>query len=435
MKKRILLPIFLLALLVRLAYGWSSLQAPETALANDSYIYLKLAAELLHGQFPSLFRTPGYPLFLLLTGSFPHGQHLAALLIQLLLDSLTAVLVALIAWRLWTHQLGALLAGALYALSPVAAVLSGFILSETLSVFLVSAAFWLSLGAPARRNTWLQALAWIGATLTRPFCLLLPLITVCFLLLRFWRTGTDWKQRCYSQLAVLLIYACGIGAWIGWNYERAGMAVLSTNPPVSFYIYEIPALRLLEQCGPLGYLKLALLQPKEFDRLGLEQQRGYARELYHYLSPAPQDLWFTMDDPASIRRLSANARQQAQGRLGSLVFIHLTGALQTLRPKWSSASWMTRLLELLRLLPLPLAALVLAWKRQWWLLALFSGWTLYVVLAPGPCAFWRFRSLIEPLISLALAGAFSLLRNTVQVSVQERAWRNYLQMPAPEPGC
>lgn len=434
MKKQTLLLIFLLALCVRVAYSWTSLQAPETALANDSHIYLKLAADLSHGHFPSLFRTPGYPLFLLLTGSLPNGQHLTALLVQLLLDSLTAVLVALIAWRLWTHQLGALLAGVLYALSPVAAVMTGFILSETLSVFLVIVAFWLGLGEPSRRSTGWQALAWIAATLTRPFCLLLPLIAVFFLVLRFWRTGTDWKARCYSQVAVLLIYACSIGAWIGFNYERAGMAVLSTNPPVSFYIYEIPALRILEQVGPGEYLKLALTQPKEFDRLGLELQRGYARELYNFVTPAPEDLWFTMDDPASIRRLSADANRQTQGRLTELAFIHFAGALQTLRPKWSSASWATRLLELFRLLLLPCAALVLAWKRQWWLLALFSVWTLYVVLAPGPCAFWRFRSLIEPLISLSLAGAFCLLRNTVQVSVQERAWRSYLQMPTPEPG-
>jgi hypothetical protein len=417
--KRNALVIFLLSLFVRLAYGWSSLNFPANALGNDSHGYLKLAAELAQGRFSSLFRTPGYPLFLLLTGGFPNTSLTITLLVQMLLDSLTAVLLAAIAWRLWRNQLGALLTGLIYALCPVAAVMSASILSETLSVFLIVAAFWLGLSQVSRFSTTLQVICWTGATLTRPFCVLLPLIVVFFLLLRAWQTDTEWSRRWKSQVAVLLLYACCISTWIGWNYYRAGLAVLCTNPDVSFYIYEIPALRLVEQLSWPGYLRLALGQPKEFDRLGLEHQKAYARELFPAANPVPQDLWFTMDDPASIRRIRADAALQARGRLLDLIGIHLTGALQTMRPKWASAGLPTRFLELLRLLLLPLAALVLCWKRQWWLLALFGVWTLYVVLAPGPCAFWRFRSLIEPVISLVLASAGMLLPTGVPLRKTE----------------
>ena len=78
--KRNALVIFSLSLVVRLAYGWPSLNFPENALGNDSYGYLRLAEELTHGRFPSLFRTPGYPLFLMLTGGFPNTNLIAPLL-------------------------------------------------------------------------------------------------------------------------------------------------------------------------------------------------------------------------------------------------------------------------------------------------------------------------------------------------------------------
>jgi hypothetical protein len=428
MNKRNALVIFLLSFVVRLAYGWPSLKAPETALANDSYGYLQLAGELAHGRFPSLFRTPGYPLFLLLTGG---GSVRAALVAQMLLDSLTAVLVAALAWRLWREQRRALLAGLLYALCPVAAALSGLILSETLSVFLVMTALWLGLAPPTRGNTAGQLICWVSATMTRPFCALLPLIASLFLLLWF---GSEWRNRWKSQAVILTLYACCLGAWIGWNYHRSGLALLCTNPPVSFYIYEIPALRIVDQLGWPGYARAALLEPKEYDRLGLEYQQAYARELFPTLQPAPRNLWFTMDDPAQIRRLRAHAAEQAQGRLLDLIGIHVTGALQALRPKWASANLLTRLLELLRLLPLPFAALVLIGKRQWLLLAFFSVWTLYVVLAPGPVAFWRFRSLVEPFICLVLASALVLLRAGAPLAETEKSsFPEAPQAPAREP--
>jgi hypothetical protein len=431
MNKRATLGIFLLSFIVRLAYGWQSVMVPETAITNDTHIYRKLAEELTHGRFPSLFRTPGYPLFLLLTGGFPDGNLSVPLLTQLLLDSLTTVLVAAIAWRLWRDQSRALLAGLLYAICPVAAVMSGLILSETLSVFLVIAACWLALAQPSRLGTALQACCWVLATLTRPSCVLLPFIAVFFLLLWFRQTDSHWSLQWKSQVAVVLLYVGGIGAWMGWNYQRSGMAVLCTNPAVSFYIYEIPALRTLDQLGWPGYLRAALLQPKEFDRLGLEHQKAYAQELFPTANPAPQDLWFTMDDPATIRRLRADAGFHARGRMLDLIGIHLTGAFQAMRPKWASANWPTRLLDLLRLLPLPFAIVVLLRKRQWWLLALFSVWTLYAVLPPGPVAFWRFRSLVEPLICLVLASAVMLLRPGQQPAQTETVRRDFASLQTP----
>lgn len=409
MKKKIAIGVFLVCFAIRLIYGWRSLMIPEFALSNDGYGYLSLAAELTHGRFPSLFRTPGYPLFLVLTGGFPGASLAPTLLSQMILDSLTAVILALIAWRLWGNQRVSLLTGLLYSISTVAAKLSGMIMSETLSVFLLAVAFLLALSRPSRINTTAQALCWVGLTMARPFCLLIPLVISAFVLLWFRREGGDWSRRWKSQAVILTFYVVCIAAWIGWNYHRSGMAILCTNPDVAFYIHEIPSVRMIDQLSWAGYLRAALLQPREYDRLSLEHQKDYAREKIPDANPPLKDLWLTQDDPASIRRIRADAAVETRGRLADLIFIHLTGALVTMRPRWASATLPTTLLDVLRISLIPIAVIALIRNRRYWILTLFCVWMLYVVLPPGPCGTWRYRSVAEPIISLTLAFGLTLI--------------------------
>ena len=403
MNRRIALGVFLMTLVVRLAFGWHSLLSPENALANDTTIYRHLAETLVHFQFPSLFRTPGYPFFLVLTGGFPHSQVIVTLLAQMLLDSLTAVLLAAIAWRLFQHSSAALGAGWLYAFCPINATLSASVVSETLSIFLVVAAFYLALCHASRLSLVAQTVCWTWATMTRPSGVLLPLIVYFFLLIQSRQSVKKWK----GHAAVLVGYFFFVGLWVGFNYVRSGMPVLCTNPPVSFYIYEVPAMRIAEQFSWPSYLRMAVFNPKEYDRLIEVYEKEFIEENFAGAQPMPKDLWFTMDDAPTIRRLSAAAAVRTQGRLSTLIGIHLIGALQTIRPKWNSSGTASRLLDLLRLSLLMIATLMLVWKRQWWLLAFFGVWTLYALLLPGPVGSWRFRSLAEPVFSLGIAGALT----------------------------
>jgi len=114
-----------------------------------------------------------------------------------------------------------------------------------------------------------------------------------------------------------------------------------------------------------------------------------------------------MDDAPTIRRLSDAATVRTQGRLSTMIGIHLIGALQTIRPKWNSSGPVSRLLDMLRLSLLLIATLMLVWKRQWWLLAFFGAWTLYALILPGPVGSWRFRSLADPVFSLGIAAALT----------------------------
>jgi hypothetical protein len=402
MNKRILFATFLLATVVRLAACWKPLLHPEAASNPDAIGYHELAAALLQGRFPSLFRTPGYPLFLVLTGASSGNRVVFALLAQMLLDGLTAVMLAAMARRLFERDAAALWAGLLYACCPVMVALCGYIANETLAIFLVTAALFLLLHQRAGWSVVVQAVLWFAATMVRPSYALLPLVASVFFLLQP-RFAVALKR----QVVMLSLYALLTGAWIGFNYVRAGVPTLSSNPDVSFYIYDLPALRMAERISLRSYIRMALLAPPEFDRQLELYQIAYAREEQVGVESAAQDLWFTKDDPALFQQFRAEAIRKVEGRWHILLGIHLTGVLQSLRPKWNSVGWPFRLLDALRVLALPLAVLVLLWRRQWWFVAFFVIWAGYALLPPGPVGAWRFRGLIEPFISWTLAAALT----------------------------
>ncbi|HEX4945523.1 MAG TPA: hypothetical protein VFZ34_02515 [Blastocatellia bacterium] len=398
MKKHIVIVTAVLAATVRVAAGWKSLLNPQEAWCPDAAGYHELAAALLQGRFPSLFRTPGYPLYLALTGATDSNHIVIALLGQVLLDTLTAVLLTAIAWQLWQSEPVALLTGVFYALCPVMAGVCQFIVTESVAIFLVIAAIYLMLHWRTAWSWIAQALLWYAATMVRPSYALLPVVASVFFLWQA-RFAVTWKR----QVCVLGLYALLTGAWIGFNYARAGVAVLSSNPDVSFYIYDTAAVRMAQRVSMPGYIRMALLNPPEFDRQLELYQLSYACEEQTTVRSSARDLWFSKDDPALVRALRAEAVQRLQGQLPLLAGIHVTGVVQSLRPKWNSAGWFFRLLDGARMLLLPMAVLVLLWQRQWWFLTFFAVWSAYALLPPGPVGAWRFRALIEPFISLTLA--------------------------------
>ncbi len=321
----------------------------------------------------------------------------------MLLDALTAVLLVALAQRLWQSETATLLAGLFYAFCPVMALLCGSIANEVPAVFLVVAALFLSLRYRSGWSVLAQAVLWFAATMVRPSYALLPRLASVFFLLQ-----PHLVVSLRRQAVMLSVYAALTGGWVGFNYARAGMAVLSSNPDVSFYIYDTAALRLAERISLRGYIRMALVNPPEFDRQLGVYQIAYASEEQTAWRSSAQDLWPTKDDPALVRALRAEAVEKTKGRLPLLTGIHLTGALQALRPMWNSVGWFFRALDGLRMLLLPLAVLMFLWQRKWWWLAFFAVWSAYALLPPGPVGAWRFRSLLEPFISLTLASALRL---------------------------
>lgn len=397
--------LFALALCVRLAFAWPGLLDASRTQDIDTLVYRQLAESLTRGDFPSLFRTPGYPLFLVFTGGFPGYSVVPTILVQIVLDSITCLLVFGAVRRLGGNLRWAWFAGILYAFSPVAGTMSAMMLSETLSVFLTALAIRLAFREPTPGNVVLEAGCWFLATMTRPFNLLVPIW------LSPWRIWLDkehpgeWRRRG----VVLAAYGLAMIGWVGCNQVRSGMPVVCSNPQVSYYIYEIPALELVERLGWSGYLRLALLHPAEFDAALIAGQQRFASQLFAGVVDPPADLWGTMDSPEWIRRISKEAAQRSAGKTSTLVGIHACGVAQALRPKWTSASWVVRLLEVARLGLCFLGVVQLARRREWWLLSLAVVWLGYSTVLAGPAAYWRFRAFAEPIIAIVAGYAISFV--------------------------
>lgn len=150
----------------------------------DSHVYGELARNVMehhtygfsnaeHGVTPSLFRLPGYPLFLALCFRvFGMENYTAVMLVQALIDLWTCLLVAGLAGRIFGKQAGK---AALWmaALCPFTANYVAVPLTEAPTIFCIALAFYALLRwklAEAGINRWLFAIAFAlaYAILLRP---------------------------------------------------------------------------------------------------------------------------------------------------------------------------------------------------------------------------------------------------------------------------
>ena len=175
---RLLAALLVVALAVRLAWGWAQGADVDDRLP-DQHEYLELGRSLLRGEglrfFDArfqdhnvAFRTPGYPLFVAACG----GNARVVRTAQAALDTLTVLGVYLLARR-WMGERPALVAVLFTALNPFLVYFSGLILTETLFTFLL---VW-GMALLARRKNFL----WGGLLLAlsvsvRPAAVALPVI-------------------------------------------------------------------------------------------------------------------------------------------------------------------------------------------------------------------------------------------------------------------
>lgn len=128
--------------------------------AGDALVYGDLAQNLLHhhtfglteGQIrPTLIRLPGYPIFLAACfRMFGDARYVAVLWVQVAVDLLGCGLLAVLATRLWNRRAGLPVLW-LAVLCPFTASYTAVPITETLSLFCVTAAFF-------SLERWLQAL-------------------------------------------------------------------------------------------------------------------------------------------------------------------------------------------------------------------------------------------------------------------------------------
>jgi len=220
-----------------LAAAW---QAPGRLLEPDSMDYLRLSDSLAgSAQFnqhdrPEVFRTPGYPAFLLLSIPFGPSWCRANALLQIAIDLALVYLTYLLGWMLVDQRTG-LLAAAFQAVSAVAAVSSVRVLSDGLFAFLLTLAVLLAVHHLKTGRWW--SLLWAAGVLgvscyVRPVGLAFGAVLAVVLLFR------PKRFRRVVVLAGILVVL--IVPWIIRNGLRADYWGFSSFVSESMYAFSAP---------------------------------------------------------------------------------------------------------------------------------------------------------------------------------------------------
>ena len=236
-RKRALLLILILALAVRgllLVGTWRS----QNAIVGDSHSYLDPAASLASEMtfrslgMPEIFRTPGYPLFLVfcwVTGPFDFG---IAQIVQVMLSVATVYLTYRLAKQI-VEPAAALWAAGLQSLSVVSIAVCTAIVTECLYAFLFLTAFYLLVKHLRGEGTWYvagAALLAAAGTYVRPAGIIWLPVVGCVLLCR--------PGRMRNAGTFVMVFALAVAPWYLRNTVETGYRGFSTVSDFSWLFYE-----------------------------------------------------------------------------------------------------------------------------------------------------------------------------------------------------
>lgn len=250
--RRTLATLFLAALALRLLVFGYIAHEPRKFYTYDSDGYDRRAMNLLrYGEFaseetsprtPDLDRTPIYPLYLGTVFGLVGHQPWAAVLLQLVLGSLTPAFIYLLARELLLPHRAGFVAGLLVALDPVSAMGANRILTETLFTLLLVAGVWLvarhwrTLGP---RWGVAAAVVLALAALTRPISQFLPIALLPLYAFAARRAG--WRAVLGAAALFLAISLPLTYSWAVRNYAATGLFTLSTISDTNLIYYRARA--------------------------------------------------------------------------------------------------------------------------------------------------------------------------------------------------
>jgi hypothetical protein len=182
-----------------------------------------------NGLLPEIFRVPGYPAFLAAVEAV-WGDARAALVVQSVLGSSLACMVASIALAFGLPRRGAILAGVLWALHPALVAFDLLILTESLFNFCAIAGIFLAAHARGRFR-WGGGGTLIGiAGLVRP----LGILYLPFALILAWRRG---QLRWMSSTFLVVTAVAPSGLWALHNWSAGEGLRVSTAGDVNLLYY------------------------------------------------------------------------------------------------------------------------------------------------------------------------------------------------------
>lgn len=208
---------------------------PAKTIEGDTHSYVRPARAIVEDwrfnhapgvDEPEYLRTPGYPGLLAAVFAVSDQSKTAVLLVQVVLSTVTVLMVYLLASRMWSSTVG-LVAAVLTVLEPLQNYTSGTLVTECLDallLILVCAAGFAVFRAPQPRlrSLVLLGLALAAATMVRPVTYYLPGLVVGLLVVRAARGAISWARFARLLAAFLVPLVVVVGGWQLRNYERAG---------------------------------------------------------------------------------------------------------------------------------------------------------------------------------------------------------------------
>jgi hypothetical protein len=420
--------VFLLGLALRIPVLLLVTADPARAVpSGDAPGYLQLAANLLdHGVFsqsaaapflPDAFRTPGYPLFLVLIFVAAGQSVLAVAAAQSLLHALTGVLI----FRLGEKEFGSVRIGVIAALiwsvAPLPAIFAGILLTEIVFTAVFLMLLWL-LSTPSLLRTAAGGILLGAGILIRPIAILLwpaLLPAVC---------RDSNIRRALGKCALFsATLAAVLAPWLYRNFLEFGEPSLASVQGHNFLYY-----------NAAGYIALR-------DGLNLSEARDAAVEEYQkYLQAEnlhPATLMEEADamSAAATRILAAdplrafwfNGVNSLNGfRPGASYFYmflapdglapldpaedELSPAIANLdRPEILLTTILLCLFYGILFLLAAAGIIRLVWKKAWRILLLLAFPCAVLLYAPGISSNARFRIPVEPVLCLLAAVTLSEL--------------------------
>ncbi len=447
-KHRYLILVLAVALLTRLGLLVAVWGSDVAALGIDPWSYMEPSKNLLTmGEFwrsdfvpkqvaahqrpnyqatgqPETFRTPGYPVFLILCGLGQNYQYGFAQIVQVLLGVGTVLLTYLLGVRLASRPAG-LWAAAFQAFSIGCILTSIWIGTECLFSFLLALILLLLVRHFQEGTRWAVPLAAVltaAATYVRPVGIVFVPVAIAVLLypsLRAWRRAAEFA----------LIFAALVAPWYVRNYA-AGYDGFSSVGDENLLKYEAVGVLAKIENKPVAVAEQELedLHAQRIKELGFKPYSGpamkIAREMGKRIIYAHPLVWARMHAITSLNAFlpASSGLLQAlgitTGQRGTLALLQSEGVVAAAKHYFNGnvSAILLVLPEVLFLgIQYGLSALFvfvairrnkLHWSRSGWLMALTA---LVFLFVGGPAAMSRFRVPVEPLINVAAAAGLTAL--------------------------
>ena len=427
---RMMLVIWVAAVVVRLANVVAIPMEPGILLGEDAWLYWANARSLLeHGTFAdtaSAGRMPGY--FLLLAGLMGifGPSPLAVLAAQALLDAVTCVLVGMIGARL-SLSVG-LVAGLLAAVWPNLVIMSASVLTDSFFMLPFTAMLYASVrfleSSSARWAVWTGL--FLGfAVMVRAAAQYLPLAMVLLIVAVPLLRERNWCQSLLAGLAFTAAVALPLAPWLYRNVSQHDAFALTSQEGVHLLYWVVPEVisytQGIQREGPVKELREEFQVEMESRGLDAKSMNIFANNramkdfsLVRLSKIPPRDILGSWILGMTVNLISPAIGADPRAR--SLPHPSFTGTSHLDLPSRITLYMQEASPTYLAVVAIGIAGAVFALLLQIYgfvLLARVSGWMaflgiagmLYFLLISGPITAPKYRLPLEPVLIILQAMA------------------------------